>query len=47
MIKEGIIELPLGKGFFSLKGCLLLRELNSEQGNIIYEKFLPSNLLNK
>ena len=45
MVKEGIIKLPLGKGLYSLKGYLLLRELNSEQGNIIYEKFLPSNLV--
>lgn len=43
-IKEGIIDLPLSEGYFSLKGKLLFRELSTKDGNIIYDAFLPSKL---
>ena len=44
MLKEGIIDLPLSEGYFSLKGKLSLRELSQKDGNIIYDKFIPSKL---
>jgi hypothetical protein len=42
---DGEIRLPLKKEIYSVKGHLLLRDLTEKEGNIIYEKFLPSNLL--
>ena len=44
-IKDEIIELPLKKEFYSLKGLITLRELNSKEGNSFYNAFLPSKLL--
>lgn len=44
-IKDGIIKLPLDKGFKNLKGELLSREFSSKDINIIYDKLLPSELI--
>ena len=44
-IKYGNISLPLNKGYYSLKGYLCLREFTRKDGNLIYEKFLTSQLL--
>ena len=43
-IREGKLKLPLKKQKYSLKGYILQREFTSKEGNIIYEKFLKSNL---
>ena len=44
-IIDGKIRLPLPECMYSAKGHLLLRDFTKNDGNIIYEKFLPSNLL--
>ena len=44
-IKYGNISLPLDEGYYSLKGYLCLREFTRKDGNLIYEKFLTSQLL--
>ena len=36
---------PFNQSFYSIKGLILLRELSNKDGNEIYDKFLPSNLL--
>ena len=43
-IKKGK-KLNLNESSYSLKGLLTLREFSRKEGNMIYEKFLPSNLL--
>ena len=43
-IKKGK-KLNLNESSYSLKGLLTLREFSKKEGNMIYEKFLPSNLL--
>ena len=45
IVNKKNLNLPLGKSFYSLKGDILLRDFTMNDGNIIYEKFLPSNLL--
>lgn len=42
---DGEIKLPLKNEMYSVKGHLLLHDLTEREGNIIYENFLPSNLL--
>lgn len=44
-IVNGKIKLPLQKSFFSFKGFILQREFTSKDGNVIYEKFIGSNLV--
>ena len=44
-IKYGKISLPLDEVYYSLKGYLCLREFTRKDGNLIYEKFLTSKLL--
>ena len=43
-LKEGVFDLPLLKGYLSLKGKLSFRELSSKEGYNIYDAFLPSKL---
>ena len=43
-IKNGEIDLPLNKYYYSLKGHILLREFTSEDGNLIYEKFIKGKI---
>ena len=43
-IREGRLKLPLTKIKYSLKGYILQREFIAKDGNLIYEKFLQSNL---
>ena len=44
-IKYGKISLPLDEIYYSLRGYLCLREFTKKDGNLIYEKFLTSKLL--
>ena len=43
-IKNGEIDLPLNKYYYSLKGHILLREFTSEDGNLVYEKFIKGKI---
>ena len=44
-IKEGNMTAPLPESCWSIKGLILLRECSRKIGNLIYEKFLTSNVL--
>ena len=44
-IKDGLLTLPFGKDYYSLKGYLLSRKFTKKEGNKFYEDFISSKLL--